>query len=105
MPPTGSRAGQDRSCPASFLLPAITPSAAHAAGGATVPSLPVTGVDTTVVRKKRMAQRSRFDDAAPYDGGVGIGFATYGCTSGFGVRNATTGAGYLLTAEHCGPVG
>lgn len=73
--------------------------------GAKQPKLPATGVATRTVVRERMVERSRYNDAAPYDGGIGIGLTTYGCTAGFGVRNHTTNAGYLLTAEHCGPIG
>ncbi|MEV0330880.1 cellulose binding domain-containing protein [Micromonospora echinospora] len=73
--------------------------------GATQPKLPVTGVRTSFVARERMVERSRADDSAPFDGGAGIGFTTPGCTAGFGVRDADTGAGYVLTAEHCGAVG
>lgn len=69
------------------------------------PKLPATGVRTRIVRADRMAKRSRYDDAVPYDGGIGIGLTTYGCTAGFGVRDLTSGTGYLLTAEHCGAIG
>ncbi|MFB6396842.1 cellulose binding domain-containing protein [Polymorphospora lycopeni] len=75
------------------------------AAGARLPKLPATGVSTRIVRSEPMVERSRFDDAAPYDGGIGIGFTTYGCTAGFGVRDAVTGTGYLLSAEHCGAIG
>nr|MDT0661665.1 cellulose binding domain-containing protein [Micromonospora sp. DSM 115978] len=73
--------------------------------GAALPKLPATGVRTRFVERDRMAQRSRYDDPAPFDGGIGIGFTTPGCTAGFGVRDADTGAGYVLTAEHCGAIG
>ncbi|MDG4771849.1 cellulose binding domain-containing protein [Solwaraspora sp. WMMD792] len=73
--------------------------------GATLPKLPATGVRTRFVERDRMVERSRADDAAPFDGGSGIGFTTPGCTAGFGVRDADTGAGYILTAEHCGAIG
>ncbi|WP_416904397.1 cellulose binding domain-containing protein [Micromonospora echinospora] len=73
--------------------------------GARLPKLPVTGVRTSFVARERMVERSRADDAAPFDGGAGIGFTTPGCTAGFGVRHADTGAGYVLTAEHCGAIG
>ncbi|MDG4833252.1 cellulose binding domain-containing protein [Solwaraspora sp. WMMD1047] len=73
--------------------------------GAKLPKLPATAVRTTIVESDRMVERSRADDAAPFDGGSGIGFTTPGCTAGFGVRNLSTGAGYVLTAEHCGAVG
>lgn len=73
--------------------------------GAKLPKLPATGVRTSFVERDRMVERSRADDSAPFDGGAGIGFTTPGCTAGFGVRNADTGAGYILTAEHCGAVG
>ncbi|WP_254910250.1 cellulose binding domain-containing protein [Micromonospora sp. NBS 11-29] len=73
--------------------------------GARLPKLPDTGVRTSVVTRERMVPRSRANDAAPFDGGAGIGFTTPGCTAGFGVRNATTNAGYVLTAEHCGAIG
>jgi hypothetical protein len=73
--------------------------------GATLPKLPATGVRTTIVESDRMVERSRANDAAPFDGGSGIGFTTPGCTAGFGVRNLSTGAGYVLTAEHCGAIG
>ncbi|WP_406070845.1 hypothetical protein [Micromonospora sp. NBC_01638] len=36
--------------------------------------LPVTGVRTSLVRGDRMVERSRANDAAPFDGGAGIGF-------------------------------
>ena len=73
--------------------------------GVALPKLPATGVRTSVVTRDRMVPRSRANDAAPFDGGAGIGFTTPGCTAGFGVRNADTNAGYVLTAEHCGAVG
>ncbi|OZV77019.1 peptidase [Micromonospora echinospora] len=73
--------------------------------GARLPKLPVTGVRTSFVARERMVERSRADDSAPFDGGAGIGFTTPGCTAGFGVRDADTGAGYVLTAEHCGAIG
>ncbi|WBB71391.1 cellulose binding domain-containing protein [Micromonospora sp. WMMD1128] len=73
--------------------------------GAGLPKLPATGVRTRVVERDRMVERSRADDAAPFDGGAGIGFTTPGCTAGFGVRDADTDAGYILTAEHCGAIG
>lgn len=73
--------------------------------GAKLPKLPVTGVRTSFVERDRMVERSRADDSAPFDGGAGIGFTTPGCTAGFGVRDADTDAGYILTAEHCGAVG
>ncbi|WFE39805.1 cellulose binding domain-containing protein [Micromonospora sp. WMMD998] len=73
--------------------------------GAGLPTLPATGVRTRVVTRDRMVERSRADDAAPFDGGAGIGFTTPGCTAGFGVRDADTDAGYILTAEHCGAIG
>lgn len=69
------------------------------------PKLPETGVRTRIVEADQMAKRSRYDDAAPYDGGIGIGFTTWGCTAGFGVRDVSSGTGYLLTAEHCGAIG
>ncbi|MGC4812073.1 cellulose binding domain-containing protein [Micromonospora sp. DT228] len=72
---------------------------------AKLPKLPVTGVRTSLVERDQMVERSRANDAAPFDGGAGIGFTTPGCTAGFGVRNADTNAGYLLTAEHCGAIG
>ncbi|MEV4822957.1 cellulose binding domain-containing protein [Micromonospora sp. NPDC049274] len=72
---------------------------------AKLPKLPVTGVRTSFVERDRMVARSRANDAAPFDGGAGIGFTTPGCTAGFGVRNADTNAGYILTAEHCGAIG
>lgn len=74
------------------------------AGTAELPKLPATGVRTRIVERARMVERSRYDDSAPFDGGTGIGLTSYGCTAGFGVRHATTGVGYLLTAEHCGPL-
>ncbi|MEU1751892.1 cellulose binding domain-containing protein [Micromonospora matsumotoense] len=73
--------------------------------GAKQPTLPTTGVSTRTVVRERMVERSRYNDSAPYDGGIGIGLTTYACTAGFGVRNYTTNVGYLLTAEHCGPIG
>ncbi|MFI7080396.1 cellulose binding domain-containing protein [Micromonospora sp. NPDC049903] len=75
------------------------------APGVTRPTLPATGVRTSFVERDRMVERSRANDAAPFDGGSGIGFTTPGCTAGFGVRNADTNAGYVLTAEHCGAIG
>lgn len=75
------------------------------AAGAHPPKLPATGVQTRIVERDRMIERSRYNDSAPFDGGTGIGLTTYGCTAGFGVRDVGSGAGYLLTAEHCGPVG
>ncbi|MFG1840585.1 cellulose binding domain-containing protein [Micromonospora sp. NPDC049175] len=72
---------------------------------AKLPKLPVTGVRTSLVERDQMVERSRANDAAPFDGGAGIGFTTPGCTAGFGVRNADTNAGYILTAEHCGAIG
>jgi hypothetical protein len=44
-------------------------------------------------------------DSSPYSGGalIGIGqqqFAGY-CSSGFGVKSATSGVNYILTANHC----
>ncbi|MFC6017027.1 cellulose binding domain-containing protein [Plantactinospora solaniradicis] len=71
---------------------------------ATLPKLPATGVRTTVVTRQPMVPRSREDDAAPWNGGARI-WASYGCTSGFGVRDAGSGANYLLTAGHCSEVG
>lgn len=73
--------------------------------GAKLPKLPTTGVRTRFVERDRMVDRSRADDTAPFDGGSGIGLTTPGCTAGFGVRDADTGAGYILTAEHCGAIG
>ncbi|MFE0591664.1 cellulose binding domain-containing protein [Micromonospora echinospora] len=75
------------------------------ARGARLPKLPATGVRTSLVERERMVERSRANDSAPFDGGAGIGFTTPGCTAGFGVRDADTGAGYVLTAEHCGAIG
>ncbi|WBB94914.1 cellulose binding domain-containing protein [Solwaraspora sp. WMMA2080] len=70
-----------------------------------LPTLPETGVRTTFVERDQMVERSRTDDDAPFDGGAGIGPAGPWCTAGFGVRDADTTAGYILTAEHCGSIG
>lgn len=70
--------------------------------GAKLPKLPATGVRTRFVERERMVERSRTNDAAPFDGGAAIGVTTPWCTAGFGVRNADTGAGYILSAAHCG---
>lgn len=72
---------------------------------ATLPELPRTGVRTTVVRQERLAPRSRDNDPAPYDGGAIISPGGVYCTAGFGVRDATTGTNYLLSAGHCGDIG
>ncbi|KXK62457.1 peptidase [Micromonospora rosaria] len=79
--------------------------AVEGARSARLPKLPATGVRTSVVERERMVERSRANDVAPFDGGSGIGFTTPGCTAGFGVRDADTGDGYVLTAEHCGAIG
>ncbi|MFD0971836.1 cellulose binding domain-containing protein [Plantactinospora endophytica] len=60
---------------------------------------------TSFLERDRMVERSRANDSGPFDGGAGIGFTTPGCTAGFGVRDADTDAGYVLTAEHCGAIG
>ncbi|MEV7989704.1 cellulose binding domain-containing protein [Micromonospora sp. NPDC085948] len=72
---------------------------------AKLPKLPVTGVRTSIVERDQMVERSRANDAAPFDGGASIGVTVPWCTAGFGVRDADTNAGYLLTAEHCGAIG
>ncbi|MFG2049808.1 cellulose binding domain-containing protein [Micromonospora sp. NPDC048935] len=73
--------------------------------GAKLPKLPATGVRTSFVKSDRMVERSRANDAAPFDGGASIGVTVPWCTAGFGVRDVDTDAGYLLTAEHCGAIG
>lgn len=73
--------------------------------GTKLPKLPATGVRTSFVERDRLVERSRTNDAAPFDGGAVIGITTPWCTAGFGVRDADTDAGYLLTAEHCGVIG
>lgn len=73
--------------------------------GAKLPKLPTTGVRTRIVERDRMVARSRYSDAGPFDGGITIGTTGPWCTAGFGVRDVTSGAGYLLTAEHCGSIG
>ncbi|MFD2767523.1 cellulose binding domain-containing protein [Micromonospora eburnea] len=72
--------------------------------GATPPKLPGTGVRTTVVRAEELTPRSREDDSAPWSGGARI-WAGAGCSTGFGVRDAASSAGYLLSAGHCGDIG
>ncbi|GIG86897.1 cellulose binding domain-containing protein [Plantactinospora endophytica] len=81
------------------LAVAGTPSAAR------LPKLPATGVRTTVVQRRPMVDRSREDDTAPWTGGARIWDGGIGCSSAFGARHAGTGAGYLLTAGHCGNLG
>lgn len=74
-------------------------------GTAKLPTLPATGVSTRIVESDRMTERSRNNDSAPFDGGVGIGETGPWCTAGFGVRDVSSGAGYLISAEHCGSIG
>lgn len=74
--------------------------------GAALPALPDTGVPVRTIRQaKPTPVVNRQDDQPPWSSGMIMWGAVGGCTSGFGVKNVTTGTPYLLTAEHCGPIG
>jgi hypothetical protein len=56
----------------------------------------------TAVRPDRT---SRTDDFEPWTVGIRIWSAAGGCSTGFVIRNLTTGVKRMVTAGHCGPVG
>lgn len=63
------------------------------------------GVPVRTVEEAPLKERSRDNDSFPWSGGALLKKnGADNCTSGFGVRNSS-GAQYILTAEHCGKAG
>ncbi|WP_406346399.1 hypothetical protein [Streptomyces sp. NBC_00648] len=63
------------------------------------------GVPVRTVEEAPLKERSRDNDSFPWSGGALLkNNGAPNCTSGFGVRNSS-GAQYILTAEHCGKAG
>jgi hypothetical protein len=70
-------------------------------------ALPDVGVAVTVIGEAPVTPMSRENDWAPWVGGSRIFNSNggYSCSSGFGVRNPSTNAQYVMTAAHCADFG